>query len=111
MSLLDEFVAGKIALNNPDSCIEDIIVLSQLIENVYPDLSKDNGFAYYPTLEDFVNRDHHDCEICFYNKEYTTWDGYHLLERSPFDKSFTADEILGKTSVDIDENDFMKIFL
>ena len=111
MSLLDEFVAGKIALNNLDSYKEDIIELSQLIENIYPDLSKKTGFVYYPTLENFVIRDHDDCEICFYNKEYTTWDGYRFLEGSPFDKSFMADEILGKTSVDIDENDFMKIFL
>lgn len=111
MSLLDEFVAGKIALNNLDSDIEDIIELSQLIENVYPDLSKRTGFVYYPTLENFVIRDHDDCEICFYNKEYTIWDGYHLLEGSPFNNSFTADEILGKTVTDIDENDFMKIFL
>ena len=111
MSLLDEFVAGKIALNNPDSNIEDVIELSQLIENVYPDLSKDCGFAYYPTLENFICRDHHDCEICFYNKEYKTWDGYHLLEGSPFDNSFTADEILEKNIIDIDENDFMEIFL
>ena len=94
--------------NSYDSDIQE---LSIVIDNLYPGLSKDKGFVYYPNVKSFVDRS--DCAICFYSKEFTTWDGYARIDNPQFEisKIFTAAQILNEREIpDINEAEFKELF-
>ena len=117
MDLIERLIKGKIALNNEESTQADITALSKVIDDLYPGISvRYSSTYYYPTLESFC-KEHKTNQVCFYNVEAKTWDGYskfeHAIIRSIFDEDpfYRADEILADCNIqDINEEDLMEIF-
>ena len=112
MSLIDKLINGEIALDIENSHKKDIKKLSDIVYKLNPNLSQRYSPTYYfPTLEGFCN--HGKNQVCFYNVDAVTWDGYRYFENSGFKIGdyYTAEQILTDWLVkDIDEEDFMKMF-
>ena len=118
MNLIDKLINGEIALDVENSYEEDIKELSDIVFRLNPNLSQRFSPTYYfPTLESFCN--HAKNQVCFYNVESVTWDGYRYFENSRFKASnyYNAKQILNDWFVEIidkieniDEEDFMKMF-
>ncbi|MBP5423887.1 MAG: hypothetical protein J6Y78_15735 [Paludibacteraceae bacterium] len=115
MSLLDSLVKNEIALNIKESDSKDIAELSDEIDKIYPGISERfSSTYYYPTMKSFVAK-HLENDICFYNTEANTWDGYskteYYLTRYSKNTICTAKEIMNDCKIkEINEEDLMSMF-
>ena len=115
MSLLDSLVKNEIALNLKESDSKDIAELSDEIDKIYPGISERFSSTYYfPTMKSFAAK-HHENDICFYNTEAHTWDGYTKTEyyvmRHSKNAICTAKEIMDDYKIEeINEEDLLSMF-
>ena len=114
MDLLDRLASGLIGVDLVHSNSEDIRELSKVIDCAHPELAQDargcDGFRY-GTMSEFLE-DYGRDELCFYNFEVKTWDGYKRLDKNQFKKEdrLTADEILRDyTPVEVEDSEILEL--
>ena len=106
MSLLNDLLAGNIAIDVRASRYNDLVELSDFIERYYPYTIKGKKTIKKISLS-FPTK-----ALCFYDNNYKEWFGYpNRLHPYYVDYRFTAGNILDDIGTTIiDEKDFEEMF-